>query len=164
MANAAPFNLPQAWLKAFETNQWIKQYLAENISAAAWHVEPAGGKGRTVAAIVAHMHNVLVMWMKAAAKESKISKQLDRNRVTPSQAARGLTQGYAALNAVIQSTLEGDGRVQGFKRDVGGFIGYLSTQDAHHRGQIPMPVRQAGHPLWQNAIFGMWEWGSRSKL
>jgi hypothetical protein len=55
------------------------------------------------------------------------------------------------------------GRVKGFCRDAGGFIGYLITHDAHHRGQISIPVWQAGHPLLQKAIFGMWEWGSRSK-
>jgi uncharacterized damage-inducible protein DinB len=163
MAKAAPFNLPQALLNAFETNERINQYLLENIPATAWDGEPPGGKGRTVAASVAHMQNVRVMWLKAAAKENKISEQLDRNRVTPSQAAKGLAQSYAAWNAVIHSTLEGDGRVKGLKPDVGRFFGYLITHDAHRRGQISMLVRQAGHPLSQKATFGMWEWGSRSK-
>lgn len=43
------------------------------------------GKGRTIAAIVAHMHNVRVMWLKAV-KAAEIPGQLDRSTVTPAQA------------------------------------------------------------------------------
>jgi uncharacterized damage-inducible protein DinB len=111
MAKPVPFVLHQALLNAFETNERINQNLLENIPAPAWHTTPSG-KGRTIVAIVAHIHNVRVRWLKAAAKESGIPEQLDRNSTTPSQAAKSLTQSYAALNAVIQSAVEGDDRVQ----------------------------------------------------
>ncbi len=159
----APFSLPHALLTAFDTNDRINQYMIENLPAEAWRAEPPEGKGRTVAAIVAHIHNVRVMWLKAAAKGSKIPDQLERSIVTPEQAAKGLEQSRAALSAVLRSALEGDGRVKGFKPDVAGFFGYLIAHDAHHRGQIAMLARQVGHPLPQKAMFGMWEWGSRGK-
>src|SRR5271166_277502 len=93
MAKASdPFLLPAALLDAFKTNDLINQYLLENLPEAAWGAEPPDGKGRTVAAIVAHMHNVRVMWLKAAAKGSKIPEQLDRTKVTPAQAQKGLEQ------------------------------------------------------------------------
>jgi len=107
------------------------------------------------------MHNVRVMWLKAAAKGSQIPEQLDRARVSPAQAMKGMEQSRAALSAVLKAALESDGRIKGFKPDVAGFFGYLIAHDAHHRGQICMLARQAGHPLPQKAIFGMWEWGSR---
>src|ERR1700693_5930889 len=91
-ASQDPFSLPQALLNAFDTNDRINQYLIENLPAAAWRAEPPEGKGRTVAAIVAHMHNVRVMWLKAAAKGSKIPEQLDRSSVTPAQASKALEQ------------------------------------------------------------------------
>lgn len=160
---AAPFSLPQALLTAFDTNDRINQYLIENLPAEAWRAEPPDGKGRTVAAIAAHMHNVRVMWLKAAAKGSKIPEQLDRSKVTPAQAVKALEQSRVALSAVIKSALESDGRIKGFKPDVAGFFGYLVAHDAHHRGQIAMLARQSGHPLPQKAVFGMWEWGSRGK-
>jgi len=109
------------------------------------------------------MHNVRVMWLKAAAKGSKIPEQLDRARVTPAQAVKGLEQSRAALAIVLKAALDTDGRVKGFRPDVVGFFGYLISHDAHHRGQISMLARQAGHPLPQKAMFGMWEWGSRGK-
>ncbi len=165
MAKAAnsPFPLPQALLAAFDTNDRINQYMVENLPAAAWRAEPLGGKGRTIAAIVAHMHNVRVMWLKASAKGRKIPEQLDRSSVTPEQASKGLEQSRRALSAVLKSALESDGRVKGFRPDVGGFFGYLIAHDAHHRGQICMLARQVGHPLSQKAMFGMWEWGMRGK-
>jgi hypothetical protein len=86
---------------------------------------------------------------------------LDRATVTPSEALRALGASRQALNAVMGRALQTDGRVKGFRPDVAGFFGYLIAHDAHHRGQITMLTRQAGHPLPQKAMFGMWEWGSR---
>jgi len=84
MSKAAPcaFSLPQALLISFDTNDRINHYMIENLPAESWRADPPGGKGRTIAAIVAHKHNVRVMWLKAAAKGSKIPEQLDRARVT----------------------------------------------------------------------------------
>jgi uncharacterized damage-inducible protein DinB len=160
---ATLFSLPQSLLHAFDTNDRINQYLLENLPGKAWRAEPPESKGRTIAAIMAHMHNVRVMWLKAAARGSKIPEQLDRSTVTPAQAAKGLEQSRAALSAVLKASLDGDGRVKGFRPDVAGFFGYLIAHDAHHRGQICMLARQVGHPLSQKAMFGMWEWGTRSQ-
>ena len=160
---AAAFSLPQALLTSFDTNDRINQYMIENLPTEAWRAEPPAGKGRSVAAIVAHLHNVRVMWLKAASKGSKIPDQLERTSVTPAQATRALEQSRAALSAVLKSALESDGRVKGFRPDVAGFFGYLIAHDAHHRGQICMLARQVGHTLSQKAMFGMWEWGTRGK-
>jgi uncharacterized damage-inducible protein DinB len=166
MPKAAPpvFSLSESMLTAFDTNDRIHQYMLENLPAEAWRAEPLGGKGRTIAAIVAHIHNVRVMWLKAAAKGSRIPEQLDRSSVTPAQAAKALDQSRAALRAVLDSAIKADGRVKGFRPDAAGFFGYLIAHDAHHRGQICMLARQVGHPLPQKAMFGMWEWGTRGKM
>jgi uncharacterized damage-inducible protein DinB len=161
--SAPPFVLADALLTSFETNERINQYLLENLPEEAWHADPPNGKGRDIAAIVAHIHNVRVMWLKASAKGSKIPEQLDRASVTPKQAAKALGESYEALAAVLDTALKTDGRIKGFRPDVAGFFGYLIAHDAHHRGQICMLARQVGHPLAQKAIFGMWEWGSRGK-
>ena len=154
-------HLPVALLNAFNTNNRINQYLIDNLPQEAWNAAPPGGKGRSIPAIVAHMHNVRVMWLKAANKEGEIPEQLNRAKVTPKQALQAMEKSRQALCVVISRALEGDGRVKGFRPDVAGFLGYLISHDAHHRGQISMLARQAGHPLPQKAMFGMWEWGSR---
>ena len=157
-----PFSarLPTALLNAFDTNNRINQYMIENLPAEAWNAKPPDGKGRNVSAIVAHMHNVRVMWLKAA-KVDTIPEQLDKSSVTPAQAIRGLEQSRSALSTLIGGALSGDGRIKNFRPDVAGFVGYLIAHDAHHRGQIAMLARQLGHPLPQKAMFGMWEWGTR---
>ena len=101
------------------------------------------------------------MWLKASAAGTRIPAQLDRAKLSPTQALRGLELSRQALGVVISVALTGDGRVKGFRPDVAGFLGYLIAHDAHHRGQITMLARQMGHPLSQKAMFGMWEWGSR---
>lgn len=153
--------LSTALIKAFDTNNRINQYLIDSVAPAAWKAKPTDGKGRTIAAIVAHMHNVRVMWLKVSAKGTGIPAQLDRATVTPAQAVHALEHSRQALSELIGRALETDGRIKGFRPDVAGFLGYLIAHDAHHRGQIAMLARQLGHPLPQKINFGMWEWGSR---
>jgi len=157
--SAAPFLLADALLAAFDTNDRINHYLLDSLPAEAWRAEPPAKKGRDIAAVVAHMHNVRVMWLKAT--KGKIPDQLDRYTVTPQQAKKALESSRAALREVLQSSLNNHGRIKGFRPDVAGFFGYLVAHDAHHRGQITMLARQAGHPIPQKAMFGMWEWGVR---
>jgi len=160
--DAKPYadQIPAALTNAFEINNRINLYLIENLPSEAWNGKPADGKGRTVAAIVAHIHNVRIMWLKAA-KAGDIPDQLDRAAVTPAQATKALESSCAALRTVIGGALQSDGRIRNFKPDVAAFLGYLIAHDAHHRGQITMLARQLGHALPQKAMFGMWEWGSR---
>lgn len=152
--------LPQTLLSAFDTNNRISLYLIENLPAEAWNAKPLDGKGRTIAAIVAHSHNVRIMWLKAA-KAENIPEQLERHTVTPAQASHALKKSGSVLHELCKRALESDGRIRSFRPDVAGFIGYLIAHDAHHRGQIAMLARQLGYPLPQKAMFGMWEWGSR---
>ena len=160
-SSTSRFVVTDALLNAFAINDRINQYTIDNLPAEAWRAEPPEGKGREIASIVAHMHNVRLMWLKVAAKDSKIPDQLDRRTVTPAQAKKALAQSHDALHAVLEGALQSDGRVKGFKPDVAAFFGYLIAHDAHHRGQIAMLARQTGHSLPQKATFGMWEWGTR---
>ncbi|MDF1506133.1 DinB family protein [Roseisolibacter sp. H3M3-2] len=159
---AGPFDLVAALLHTFDTNDRINRYLLEHLPAGAWSAAPPGGKGRTAAAIVAHMHAVRLMWLKAVGAPA-LPAPLDKATVTPAEAAAALDASRAALRDVLAAALAGDGRIKGFKPDAAAFLGYLIAHDAHHRGQIAQLARQAGHPLPQAAMFGMWEWGSRGR-
>src|ERR1039458_8644616 len=75
-------DMKQALLQSYAVNERINHYLLENLDAAAWTADPPGGKGRTIAAIAMHMHNVRHMWLVAAAKGKPLPDKLDRATVT----------------------------------------------------------------------------------
>jgi uncharacterized damage-inducible protein DinB len=154
------FDAAQSLLTAFATNDRINQYLLRNLPEAAWRAKTPDGKGRTIAAIFGHIHNVRLMWLKAVGA-ADIPAKLEGEAFSTDEAMAALESSCSALIAVLEPALRGDGRVKGFKPDVGSFLGYLFAHDAHHRGQASMLARMTGHKLPQSAMFGMWEWGTR---
>jgi len=157
---ASPFALADALLHAYGTNNRINLYLVQNLPDEAWRAKAPGGKGRDIASIVVHIHNVRLMWLKAAGA-TEIPANLDPYIATKAQALEALDASWKALEEALRSALNGDGRIKGFKPDAASFFAYLVAHDAHHRGQITMLARQAGHPVSQSIMYGMWEWGTR---
>jgi uncharacterized damage-inducible protein DinB len=158
---ARPFELKQALIEAYAVNERMNQYLLEHLDERAWRAEPPGGKGRTIADIFAHIHNVRHMWLVAAAKELPIPDKLDRRTCSLQDVKRGLKITAECCAHLLAAALElPDGRIKNFRPDVAGMLGYLIAHDAHHRGQICMLARQTGHALPKAADFGLWEWGT----
>jgi len=161
---SAPFDIARSLQESYAVNERINQYLFENLPDAAWNAEPPGGKGRTIAAITAHMHNVRHMWLVAAAKGGTLPDKLDRATVTKKEAMQALAESATCCARLLEESLQHpEGKVKGFRPDVVGMLGYLISHDAHHRGQICALARQLGYPLPKQATFGMWEWGTRWK-
>ncbi len=152
-------DLASSVVSALATSERINQFLLESLPDAVWNAEPP--EGRTIAAIAAHLHNVRLMWLKVAAKGSRIPPQLDKAKVTRAQARKGFAASYAAIEKLVRSSLEGEGRIKNFPPDVVAFAAYLISHDAHHRGQICSLSRQLGHRLPNAVTFGMWEWNKR---
>jgi uncharacterized damage-inducible protein DinB len=155
------FDAVDAVLAAYATNNRINEYLIRNLPADVWRVNPSGGKGRDIASIVAHMHNVRLMWLKAATGGTTLPAKLEGSDFGPDQAIDALASSHQAMHELLTSSLKSDGRIKGFKPDAASFLGYLIAHDAHHRGQVSLLARQLGHPLPQSAMYGMWEWGTR---
>jgi uncharacterized damage-inducible protein DinB len=155
------FQLVEALLQSYDTNDRINHFLIRAVPADAWNAKHPSGKGRDIASIAAHMHNVRLMWLKSAAKAETLPAKVEAAALTPEAAIAALTESCCAMRAVLSAALSTDGRVKGFKPDAASFLAYLLAHDAHHRGQISMLARQLGHPISQSAMFGMWEWGVR---
>ena len=158
-----PIALDKALVDAFAVNERINQFLLENLDEEAWRAEPPGGKGRTIAAIVAHIHNVRHMWLKVSAKGSEIPEKLDRWTVRLAQARPALAKSGEAMRRLLEASLSGGGRVKDFPPGVVAFFAYAISHDAHHRGQICQLARQAGFPLAIEVTSGMWDWTKRQK-
>lgn len=150
-------------VEIFAVNEGINQKLLASIPAAAWGAPTLTGKGRNIAEIFAHMHNVRLMWVEAAAKGSQKPDKLDKD-CTPEQAAAALAASADCCRALIrQAEQTADGKIKNFRPNVAHFVAYLISHDAHHRGQICLLARQAGHAVDKKTGFGMWEWGTLYK-
>src|SRR5271157_361467 len=160
-SKASGMDYKRSLLETYAINERANQLLLSSIHEEAWRAAPPSGKGRSIAGIAAHIHNVRLMWLAAADKSAKLPAKLDSEKITREQLQASLKASAAAIHALLQKALEDPtGRVPNFKPDVVAFIGYLIAHDSHHRGQISMLARQGGHPLLPKVGFGLWEWGA----
>lgn len=160
-SKASSMDYKRSLLETYAINERANQLLLSSIHVDAWRAAPPSGKGRCIADIAAHIHNVRLMWLAAADKSAKLPAKLDAEKITREQLQASLKASAAAIHALLQKALEDPtGRVPNFKPDVVAFIGYLIAHDSHHRGQISMLARQVGHPLPAKVGFGLWEWGA----
>jgi uncharacterized damage-inducible protein DinB len=120
--------------------------------------DASGGKGRTLAAMAAHIHNVRLMWLKAA-KVSPLPENMEKD-ATVDEVRTALEASATVMTEFLKTALE-TCRVPNFKPDAWAFVHYLIAHEAHHRGQMTQLARQLGFPVSQEVNFGLWQWGIR---
>lgn len=122
----------------------------------------SASKGRKVGEQFAHLHNVRMMWLKAAAPELleglvKIDKEI---KIDKSVLISELNKSAEAVAQLLEEGFT-EGKIKGFKPHPAAFLGYLISHESHHRGQIMLTLKQSGHPIDQKTQYGLWEWGVR---
>jgi len=157
----AELDVKRSLLETFAINERANQKLLESVSETAWRAAPPTGKGRTIAGIASHIHNVRLMWLAAADKTSKLPGKLNDEKVSRQDVTDALGRSAKLLEKLLEKGLQDPtGRVPNFRPDVVAFTGYLIAHDSHHRGQISMLARQLGMPVDSKTSFGLWEWGT----
>ena len=151
--------------QAFAVNDRMNQLVLEHLDSRAWRAQLPGSKGRTIAAIFSHVHNVRCKWLRLSAPHLKLPPQLHRSRCTPKQVRQALAQSAALCSQMLEEALA-QGRVKKFHRDGWAkawtpgtaMFAYMITHEAHHRGQVCMLAHQLGYPLPGQAGYGLWTW------
>ncbi len=158
----------QVLVESYAVNDRMNQLVLEQLDPRAWWAQlPGGAKGRTIAAIIAHMHNIRRKWLRLSAPHIKLPPPLNRSRLTQKQARKALAASAAACCRMLAEALVArPGCAPAFRRDGwappwpagAAMFAYMLTHDAHHRGQVCMLAHQIGFPLPQKAAYGVWVW------
>ncbi len=149
-------------LETWAIHNRINLYLLDAVPAEALGDVPAS-RGRTVGEQLAHLHNVRLMWLKEGAPDllADLRKIEKGDAGDPALLRSALESSAAAVAELLRRSLASGARVKGFKPHAAAFLGYLISHESHHRGQIALTLKQAGHPLDKKTAYGLWEWGVR---
>jgi uncharacterized damage-inducible protein DinB len=148
--------------ETWDIHNRINLYLLEAVEPL--HLKAvSASKGRNVGEQFAHIHNVRLMWLKQAAPEliNKLQKVEKEDATSKQVLQQSIMDSGQAITMLLTQSFESGGKVKGFKPHAVAFLGYLISHESHHRGQIALSLKQAGHPLSKKVLFGIWEWGVR---
>jgi len=158
MPKGRPLEVEQELLEAFRHSASVSEYLVSVLPAAVWRAAPPRGRGRSIAAIVAHMQGVRRTFARMGGARPG-PPPLDRRRVTQTQARRALQRSTADLASLFETAFTaGQPRVKGMPRRAVNMLVYLIQHDAHHRGQICMIARDLGHAFSSDDTMRLWGW------
>jgi uncharacterized damage-inducible protein DinB len=154
--------LQEQLVETWDIHARINLYLLDAVPPEALG-DRSASKGRTVGEQFAHLHNVRLMWLKEAAPDlleglAKVEKDAASDHAL---LRSSLEASAAAVSALLRRALAAGGKVRGFKPHAAAFLGYLVSHESHHRGQVALTLKQAGHPLDRRTAYGLWEWGVR---
>lgn len=146
----------ETWAIHHRINLYLLEAIPEEHLA-----DVSASKGRKVGEQFAHLHNVRLMWLKAAAPELLDAQtKIEKEGITKKLLAQELNNSAEAISKLLQNGFE-QGKIKGFKPHPAAFLGYLIAHESHHRGQIMLALKQSGHAVEQKVQYGLWEWGVR---
>ena len=158
MPRGRPLEVELELLEAFKRSGAVTAYLVTRLPAAIWRAAPPAGRGRTIAAIVAHMQGVRRTFARMGGAQPG-PPSLDKRSVTPTQAQQAFLQSTDDLARLFEAAIaSGRARVKGMPRRVIDMLTYLMQHDGApprpdlHAGERPRPLLQLRR---QDAIVGL---------
>jgi uncharacterized damage-inducible protein DinB len=157
--------MAQVLLETWTANEHMQQTILRHLDARAWRAEPPQRRGRTIAAIYAHVHNVRRKWLRLTAPHLKLPAPLHRSRSTREQAESALAESGALCGEMLERAWRGGGSER-FRRDGwapawpagAAMFAYMFAHEAHHRGQVMQLAHQLGFALPPRVVYGLWMW------
>jgi uncharacterized damage-inducible protein DinB len=158
MPKGRPLDVGHELVEAFMQNGLVNEYLINILPAALWRLDPPSRRGRSIAAIVAHMQSVRRTFARMGGARPG-PPSLDRNASTPLQAQKALHQSTEDLARLFETAFAArQARVKGMPRRAVNMLAYLIQHDAHHRGQICVLARDLGHEFKSEDTMRIWGW------
>src|SRR5580704_1818050 len=154
-------------VESYAANERMNQIVLEYLDRAAWRARAPGTRGRTIAAVFAHVHNMRRKWLRLSAPHVKLPAPLDRARCTKKQASAAMAASAKCCLEMLEDALCGaESRVKTFCRDGwakpwpagASMAAFMISHEAHHRGQVCMLAHQLGFPLRGKGAYGIWVW------
>ena len=150
------------FLETWDIHNRINLYLLDAIEPPTL-TSYSASRGRSVGEQFAHLHNVRLMWLKAAAPDLlKGLEKIEKDSAQDKKVLRAsLNDSGVAIKKLLAESIAAGGKVKGFKPHATAFLGYLIAHESHHRGQIVLSLKQSGHHVDKKIQYGIWEWGVR---
>jgi uncharacterized damage-inducible protein DinB len=110
--------------------------------------------GRSVAALFAHVHDGLCLWMRSATSRWKREEIGDRAEPSREDLRKALVE---SCNEVVRLFTEEEGRLM--NEDVppvgtgADLIGYMVAHEAHHHGEIYATLQLHGHTEFHHKLW-----------
>ncbi|HZW28357.1 MAG TPA: DinB family protein [Trueperaceae bacterium] len=156
MAQRNPLDLEREVLEAFEHALKVTELVVSEVPDEYWHAPPPQ-KGRTIAAIVQHVHSLRRTFTKLA--KAPVGPSLPAKTVTKEEALAALAENRETLVALFRDAIaEKRGRVPGMPKRTAMMMAYLMQHDAHHRGQVTRQLSEFGYQLSGEATSRIWGW------
>jgi uncharacterized damage-inducible protein DinB len=166
------FDLADAVVAAWKTNNRVTVFLIENLPSELWPMAVPGMPRRTVRMIAGHFHNARCMWIKMLGRRHgiRVPKSVNRHTVTRRELLPALERSSHGILELLELGISQGGRIPAsggawlnLPLDVVHFLSYFVAHEGHHRGQIVMLARQMGHRLPIEITGGLWHWSRRAK-
>jgi len=157
----------QDLIDAWRLNNAINLRLIDAISDAGMRSTLSTRGGRDVARQFVHLHNVRGAWLSMAgpglAKALKNVRKLDPKHVpTKARLRTAHTASCEAIGLWLAGALDEGLKMRNFAGGPHKALGYFLAHDAHHRGNILLTLKLAGHKVDTKTQYGIWMmWHSR---